>query len=335
MARWYRKRWTKKDYTNYQKRAAAAQKDLAKYTINIPTKLTTFNKVIDVPTDPINPATDPVQKQVGCFALNIYECLRKSEFYNAYSSMFDEFKINRVSVKLTPNSYTLTSGQIYKSITVFTAWDRTGLEWDQVYLNALASSFPNGKLGTDWAASTEAPTSEQVAAGCTDGIYVTLGDNVGTYSSAMTRSLNPNTNTSITRTLYPSNLMEKSQYLSTDSLKKWYDSYDTVHGRYAGIPFGSGDTLLAVQRERSEGGNVTPTILKKSPAIESNPCFLVEDNSIAFKPTLLVGVFDCGDMGDITGISIAENNVTQNPVVFNVEVDVDVQFRGVRKSSTM
>ena len=336
MARWGRKRVSKRAYAAYQKRVAAQQRDLAKYTINIPTKITTFNKVVNVPYDPTD-ASKTNACQVGCFALNIYECLRKSELYNSYSSMFDEFKINKVTVKLTPNSYLVNSGSYYKSLTVFTAWDRTGLEWDQVYLNACASTYTDGKLGTDWAAGATIDTTA-ITQGKTDGLYVTLGENVGTYSSDMTKSISPNSNRQITRTLYPTNLLEKSQYLSTDSLKKWYDYYDTVHGRYYGIPFAGFDQQLGAAANGSidnPSATVTPQLLRKSPAIESNPCFLVEDNAIAFKPTLLVGIFGDNAMEDITGITLDGNDITQNPVVFNVEVDVDVQFRGVRKANPM
>lgn len=323
-----------------QKVVANQQRDQANYTINIPTKLTAFNRVLSIPTDALNPSNNPKIKQIGTYALNIYECLRQSTFFQNYSQMFDEFKINNVTVKLTPAAFTIPTNTKYTSLTVFTAWDRTGLEWDQVYINALASSYQaDGKLGVTSTGTWESPTTADIEAGKTDGLYVTLGDDVGTYSSAQTRSVNPNTNTQIVRKIYPTALLEKSQYLSTDSLRQWYDYFDVMNGRFYGIPFGSSDTLMAINRDKSEGGSVTPAILKLSPAISGNPCFLVEDNAIAFKPTLLVGIFGSGEWADMMNLSTDYTNslanTTNNPVLFNVEVDVDVQFRGIRKASSM
>ena len=316
--------------SQWQKSAAKQQRDQARYTINVPTKLTAFNRVIPIPTNPITPSNNPVNKQIGTYALNIYECLRQSSFFQNYSQMFDEFKINNVTVKLTPAAFTINTATKYTALTVFTAWDRTGLEWDQVYVNALATTYDNGKLGAPSTKGYNSLTAEDVQNGLSDGLYVTLGDDVGTYSSAQTRSVNPNSNTQITRSIYPTALMEKSQYISTDSLKQWYDYFDVLCGRFYGIPFASSNTQIGTVREHSEGGNVTPQLLKISPAISGNPCFLVEDNAIAFKPTLLVGVYGSGEWADMMNLdssyTTSMNNTTNNPVLFNVEVDVDVQF---------
>lgn len=324
--------------SKFQKLAANQQRDQARYTINIPTKLTAFNRVLSIPTDPLEPSNNPKLKQIGTYALNIYECLRQSSFFQNYSQMFDEFKINNVSVKLTPAAFTIASNTKYTALTVFTAWDRSGLEWDQVYLNAIGQ-YTNGKIGTTNTGGYSTPQPEDLQAGKMDGLYVTLGDDVGTYSSAQTRSVNPNSNTQITRKIYPTALLEKSQYLSTDSLRQWYDYFDVMNGRFYGIPFASTETVIAANRTNSEGGTVTPAILKLSPAISGNPCFLVEDNAIAFKPTLLVGIYGSGEWADMMNLSTdytnSMANTTNNPVLFNVEVDVDVQFRGIRKAQAM
>lgn len=344
---WYGSNYLKKrgyslgSYSNkkskYQKIASSQQRDQARYTINIPTKLTAFNRVLAIPTDPVN-TTQTTNKQIGTYALNIYECLRQSTFFQNYSQMFDEFKINNVEVKLTPAAFTIATNTKYTALTVFTAWDRTGLEWDQVYLNALGQ-YTNNKLGTANIGGYTNPSPEQIQAGQMDGLYVTLGDNVGTYSSAQTRSVNPNSNTQIKRKIFPTALLEKSQFLSTDSLRQWYDYFDVMNGRFYGIPFASSETQLAANRTKSEGGTITPAILKLSPAISGNPCFLVEDNAIAFKPTLLVGIFGSGDWADMMNLSTdytnSMANTTNNPVLFNVEVDVDVIFRGIRKAQSV
>lgn len=278
--------YNKKSKGYYQKRASAQQRDLAKFTINVPTKLTVFNKTVNIPTS-ITDNSKYVTRTIGCYALNIYDLLRKSAFFQNYSGMFDEFKINNVSVKLTPSSYLISGGQRYTAITVFTAWDRSGLEESQTFWNLSATTVTNTKVGQ---------------AADADGFYVTLGNEVTTYSSAQSRSLNPNTNTSITRYISPKALLEKSQYLSTDSLKAWYEGFDNLQGRYYGIPVeqDAAATIIGIQGGVNTASPSTPLneqtqwatrAYRNSPAIKENPCFLLEDNAIAFKPTLLIGIY--------------------------------------------
>eukprot|EP00833_Pecoramyces_ruminatium_P003137 jgi/Orpsp1_1/1177169/evm.model.c7180000060447.1 len=132
--------YKKKPYSKnkYQKKISNQQRDFAKFTINVPTKIAVFNKTVQIPTSITTGET--VTKTVGCFALNIYDLLRKSAFFQNYAGMFDEFKINNVTVKLTPSSYLISGGQRYTAITVFTSWDRTGLETSQVFWNLAATT---------------------------------------------------------------------------------------------------------------------------------------------------------------------------------------------------
>lgn len=285
----------KKNSGRYQKMVSTQQRDLAKFTINVPTKLTVFNKTVNIPTS-ITDNTKFATRTIGCYALNIYDLLRKSAFFQNYSGMFDEFKINNVTVKLTPSSYLISGGQRYTAITVFTAWDRSGLEESQVFWNLSNTLVTSTAIGQ----SADA-----------DGLYVTLGNEVTTYSSAQSRSLNPNTNTSITRKIYPSALLEKSQYLSTDSLKTWYAGFDNLQGRYYGIPVeqDAAATIIGIQggvnadgtMPLSEQGQWATRAYKYSPATRENPCFLLEDNAIAFKPTLLIGIYPQDTFEEMVG----------------------------------
>lgn len=297
----------KKNSARYQKMVSSQQRDLAKFTINVPTKLTVFNKTVNIPTS-ITDNTKFATRTIGCYALNIYDLLRKSSFFQNYSGMFDEFKINNVSVKLTPSSYLVSGGQRYTAITVFTAWDRSGLEESQVFWNLSNTLVSSTSIGQ---------------AADADGLYVTLGNEVTTYSSAQSRSLNPNTNTSITRKIYPSALLEKSQYLSTDSLKVWYDGFDNLQGRYYGIPVeqDAAATIIGIQGgvnadgsiPLSEQGQWATRAYKNSPATRENPCFLLEDNAIAFKPTLLIGIYPQDTFEEMVGGTNPGYTTTQTP----------------------
>ena len=78
-------------------RAANQQNDISNVTINmmkkIKTGVTGRNFVIDGNT---------YFKEIGTCAINIFEILKKSDFYQSYSNMYDQFRINRIQVKVTP-----------------------------------------------------------------------------------------------------------------------------------------------------------------------------------------------------------------------------------------
>lgn len=304
-------------------RAAKQQADQATFTINVPSNISAFLKT------PSNPETDDPRSQRGIYAMNIYDILRKSSFYQSYANMYDEFKIDRIKVKLLPTEYTYTATAgnnngtgSYKNVTVYTAWDRTGLSSDQIVVNL------SGILGN---------VSEIGAADNIAGVYTAIGTDITTYSSAESRIVNPGSNTSIVRWLNPKTIQEKGQWISTSSLKLWYNHYDDQNGRYYGIPTNyndvsnnimNGDVEIGTEVDIGTSGGENPTqeltesvfIEKLSALNKENPCYLLEDNSVRFKPTLLVGVYPA-----VTGNG---NNLCR----FNVETEVVCSFRGLRKA---
>lgn len=325
---WRRNNTRSKSWGNMK--AAKQQADQSTFTVNIPSTLGAFLK-----SDAIGSTTF----EHGVYAMNIYDQLRKSDFFNSYASMYDEFKIDRVKVKLLPTEFTYTAqsgGGKYSNVTVYTAWDRTGLNKDQVLL------YTKNVLG-----NTEKIGNKD--GGNIDGLYVTIGKDITTYSSAESRVVNPGTNTSIVRWLNPKTMQEKSQWIGTSQLQKWYDEYqvndeDTLLGRYIGIPTGykpppSDNTKVSDQVLYDGGVEVDSLNVRSNDAIaqvsdvpfnvsisrlsainSENPCFLVEDGGIRFKPTLLVGTYP-------------ESAV--NVCKFNVETEVVCTFRGLRKASVV
>ena len=319
MARWYRggryygrykyykrkyKSMKGKSYGNMK--AAKQQADQSTFTINVPSRISCCNHTIGE------------NKQVGVVALNIFDYLRRSAFYSAYAGMYDEFKIDRVKVKLLPTSFTISTGEDYKNLTVYTAWDRSGISPDQCILNTEHVKSGDAKLGDG---SND------------DGIQLIIGDDITTYSSAESRTLNPNTNTSIVRWLNPKTLQEKSQWISTGSLKKWYDTFDPEKGLYYGLPLNDfyDDQIGLLTSFAANGGieSAGNVAFKISPATSDNPCFILEDNGIRFKPTLLVGVYPSlkkyGE--DVDG--------GDNTVSFNIEIECVCTFRGLRKAAVV
>ena len=325
---WRRSTTRNKSWGNMK--AAKQQADQSTFTINIPSTLGAFLKGDTLGGN--------VTFEHGIYAMNIYDQLRKSDFFNSYASMYDEFKIDRIKVKLLPTEFTYTanSGQKYSNVTIYTAWDRTGLNKDQVLLYTKNVLKNTPKIGTK-------------DVGNVDGLYVTIGKDITTYSSAESRVVNPGTNTSIVRWLNPKTMQEKSQWIGTSQLQKWYDEYeisdggspDTLTGRYIGIPTGykavattindqvayDGDIEVGAINVRTDDANTEPSdvsfdvALSKLSAMNSeNPCYLVEDGGIRFKPTLLVGTYPASN---------------SNVCKFNVETEVVCTFRGLRKASVV
>ena len=292
--RFYKKygRGSRRAYGNMK--AAKQQADNATFTINVPSKFTTFMKSRTNLSGLLN---DNVYT-TGVYPISIYDLLRQNEFFNNYASMYDEFKIDKIKVKLLPTSFTISTNGSYRNLTVYTAWDRTGLNTTQLYGKWDKAHPDNNK------------------------IYCVVGEDITTYSSSESRTVNPNTNTSITRWLNPKTIAEKSQWLSTGLLKKWYEGYNKDEGCFEGIPFDDEENLYPANIN-TQNGDIN-SLIKFSNAVKENPCFLLEDPSIKFKPTLLVGVFPA--------ISAEEFDAATNKISFNVETEIVCTFRGLRKA---
>ena len=291
---------------NYK--AAVQQKDKTDVNLNITHKCSTQYKNTTIGEDNFN---------TGVYALNIWDLLRRSEFYQSYANMYDQVKINRIKLKLTPTSWSFNTqdNNHFQAITVVSAWDRTGLSSEQIKLisNNVPETGDNmGVIGLQ--------TN-------TDGLYVVMNEEISTYSSAMTKSLNPGSSFSLSRTIYPSSLAEKSYYVNTADLDDWYNGYDMINSRFIGIDAsnlvtGNPNDFVAQDQEVIIGS------ITRTPAIEHNPAFILEDPSIPFKPTFLLGVQTPFSQNVIQGT----NSVVTGPIQFNIEADIEVTFRGLRKA---
>lgn len=306
-------------------KAAKQQADQSTFTINIPSTLEAANYPSASPFD----GTKLVN--YGVYPLSIFEQLRKSEFYQSYASMYDEFKIDRIKVKLLPTEFTYTAStgvnQKYKNVTVYTAWDRTGLSKDQLILIATHLTESNEKIGS-YTVNNGTVTDDG------DGLYCIIGNDITTYSSSESRVINPGTNTTIVRWLNPKTMDEKGQWVSTGLLRKWYDGYGAGH--FYGLPTGKvdanklltswGDVEIGDTVIPTDGSGNDPTVQRAvlnhlSSANKDNPCYLLEDTGFKFKPTLLIGIYP-------------ESNAN-NVCKFNVETEVVCTFRGLRKANVV
>lgn len=106
--------------------------------------------------------------------------LRRTPQYTAFSGMFDEFRINGIRIKLTPN-FQVASPATFDSQgrpQIVYAWDRNGV------------------------------TSE-----LTNPIMTF--ENIASYGSAVTRSMAPGTANHLVTNIYATDLIERAVYMAT------------------------------------------------------------------------------------------------------------------------
>lgn len=199
--------------------------------------------------------------------LNVFDALLHSEFFNNYAPMYDQVKLDKVKAKFTALQWPAGNGN--SNLTVYTAFDRNGLDEGQINVNQ---------------------TKTLISSNITDDII--------TYSSALSKNLNQGSPFEIIRYISPSSIQEKSQYIATDSLRTWYVNYNENEVQYI-----------------NDAGHENISNVDSK-----NPCYLEKNEAIPFKPTYMIG---CQ--------GVAQNGAC----IFNVELDICVTFRGLRKSRTM
>lgn len=305
-------------------RAANQQNDISNVTINLMKKIKAGVSAISLWEN-----NESKKYEIGACALNIFELLRKSEFYQSYSNMYDQFRINRIQVKLTPvtwqtyNQFNLPDqvikdDKIYganpvypgvendysaghldnqpsakyivpQALTIVTAWDRTGLDDTQ-----LVEATIGGK----------------------DYKLVTIGDRITTYSSAKSCQLVAGANFNCVRYLYPSSQQEKSLYFSTTDLVEQLKDPE------------AGDKWYGLRPIDNDYYSSKITNLHADP-------------NCPFKPTFLVGVLKVDELSidpaaNDNQVILPETAKGQiYPVTFNLEFDIGVTFRGLRKTQVV
>ena len=301
-------------------RAALQQRDQSSVNLSIPANITVVSANLQF-NDPFLPDGEQQVNVTpgGIFAINIFDLLRRSSFYQSYANMYDQMKIDRIRVKLTPSSFSLGNGgdgTRYNSYTVVTAWDRTGLSSEQLAINT--EHRYDKKFGD--AMHKDA------------GLYVTMtAEDVASYSSAVTKPVNSGANSSIVRTLYPRTSQEKGMYVNTADIDEWYDGIGTA-GNWYGVEnqyaTESNSTTIIAQATAGQvqANVVTADTLNviSSNATHRNPCFIGESPVLPWKPTLLIGLLNKPAEG--------AGQIVNPSMSFYVEADVAVSFRGLRKA---
>ena len=328
-------------------RAANQQNDISNVTINMMKKVKTGVTARRFVIDGVNKDCE-----IGTCALNIFELLKKSDFYQSYSNMYDQFRINRIQVKVTPvtwrtyNQFNIpykvidpeqnndnnnegegdmdedmplpdeepSAKTIYpenygapkknwgyddsnyivpQALTVVTAWDRTGLDDTQLVTEVI-----------------NIPEAGNIPAHDITYCYTTIGDAISTYSSAKSTQLIAGATFNCVRYLYPSSQQEKSLYFSTTDL------VEQIKQPTNGQPWYQ---MVAVDGNKFSTSKITN---------------LHADPNCPFKPTFLIGILKVDDVQLANGHE-GDPAYTKNqiyPVTFNLEFDIGVTFRGLRKT---
>lgn len=239
---------------------------------------------------PDAPIENDSWKDTGTIALNIYDVLLRCEFYKNYSNLYDQLRIDSIKVTVTPQAWTQSKEEgpspgymSPKSLTLVTAWDRSGLDNTQ---------FIEDPLNTK-------------------RYYCTIGNDIETYSSAITRHLNSGGTFNLQRYLYPSTMQEKSQFVNVKDLHRQFTQEVSEPYRYI------------LDSDYTSSSNY-PNNPLSNPSIPFKPTFLLSVRS-PYKPfTAPTNTIYDGATEEI----MAFNKIL--PSTFSIEFEIVVTFRGLR-----
>jgi len=235
-------------------------------------------------------------------------------------------------------AYSGTNGPFIfpQAFTIVTAWDRSGLDVNQVRKIDSAWLLNDQSFGYSWI-----PVPDGLRYGDVANVnnvlhkeyaVINIGDDITSYSSAQTKQLIPGASFNCTRYLYPSSNQEKSVYYSTSSLHEQLSK-----AIFEDLPY-----LLESGNNMAEIGRVIDGnyVVQQASKIKSSElCNLLSDPTVPFKPTFLIGVlgFNNADVLNMTAENInqvgSKNFIKR--ITFNLEFDIGVTFRGLRKSQVV
>lgn len=237
---------------------------------------------------------------VGSTYVNFYDILNNNKNFTLQKQLWDEFRINKIRVRLTVANAELdiNNYNAIKTINVVTAWDRTGLSCRQV--TALNKSNLNEALETDIINPSTEKRSKNVLS-----FFTRLGPIVEEYGSAFKSPLNSFQNFRRTCNLSVRDGAEKNTWISTELIDNPGLTYNATTMQYIC------DTKNQKSLEDFEN--------------DANPTNPIENPTIKWKPTLLISVYNSG----LVDNQLVKASNTAN-VIFNMSYEMDITFRGPR-----
>ena len=348
----FRKSYSSNSRSRNQRKAADQQKDIVNVVLKCPYEISCGQTMVDVAG---NQQEDDFYN-TGCAAINIFDVLKTSEFYINYVNLYDEIRIDCIRAKImatnwmTSNNNGDTGVQFSeydtpKSYIICTAWDRSGLGEDQFkqvtktinYKTPLVNGINGDLIRNENGEIVYNENQQQVHED-----YCIVGNNIATYSSAMTKHLGPGNAYQIVRQLYPSSTIEKEQFISTSLLRVQYfkgtaeDKFVYREWYNQNHTYGNGnDTVTLPVPKIIDNDPSLPTNILSYPAIKFKPTLLI--NVMTTNPPTVVNKFDI--IPPRTQNGVEEGNIVEyigmnkiKPVTFNIEFEIAVTFRGLRYS---
>jgi hypothetical protein len=261
--------------------------DQSNFTINFtyPFVLTSINKLVDGKPE-----------KLGVQVLNVWDLLSRSPNFQNFQKMYDQCRIDYVRVKLNVTNSTLSTQDSAQTYDIYTAWDRTGVSFDDISL---------------------IEDIEQLGENKYSGIRVTVGDKISEMNGKIKMQLNPFQRWRQNLSIWPSNNSEKSQLVNTSEVKVWrtpliVDSSINKQDLYYAFTDLTG----------------TETTVSRDYLNANNPCIFVENAKYPFKPTLLVAAFKTGSVAG--EISANQPIGVGTQIVMTAEFQVAMTFRGVK-----
>lgn len=233
----------------------------------------------------------------GSDFVNFYQVLFENKNFQLQKQLWDEFRINKIKVKMTvANADTsLTSLDTLKSVTIVTAWDRTGLSTSQVTAINKALDDPTVSIITP-----EHKRDLEVYS-----FYTKLGPIIEEYGSKYLSNVNLYGNFSRNLSLGVKDSKEKSSWISTELIDSNGMTKNNQTGQYVM------DTKQRITLEQFEN--------------DSNPTNPFENPALRWKPTLLISAYNGGMVN-----GVLKKAVDTNPIIFNISYEMDISFRGPR-----
>lgn len=234
----------------------------------------------------------------GSDFINFYQVLFENKNFQLQKQLWDEFRINKIKVKMTVANAdtTLTSLDTLKSVTIVTAWDRTGLSTSQVTAVNKALDDPTVVIITP-----EHKRDLEV-----HSFYTKLGPIIEEYGSKYLSNVNLYGNFSRNLSLGVKDSKEKSAWISTELIDSNGMTKDNQTGQYVM------DTKQRLTLEQFEN--------------DSNPTNPFENPALRWKPTLLISAYN----GGMDRQGNLKKAVDTNPIIFNISYEMDISFRGPR-----
>ena len=249
---------------------------------------------------------DPTSNK-GVAIVNMWDVLARNKNFQLMQQMYDQVKMDGIKYKLNiTNAETDLQGiASIKNYSIFTAWDKTGLSPGQYKIGTSSGMTPEqfNAIGPTVIEQKDWDNSAKPA----QYWWCTLGDGIVNQTGVQKSILNSFQRWNSYGSLYPSLAQEKQQYLQTGDI----NIFDKKMNQ---------QNMLCEIQDRYKN-NCVNSILS-----EPNPVIPFENNSIRFKPCLLVGVFS----NAVSGKDISQFGKVEYPVVFNAEIQIAVTFRNLK-----